>query len=272
MKSKLFILCLANITLLACCSAQSNHEQAPTRSFYLQTIFNSPIVARYIRELSQQIRTIVADEFKAAGITEPIDFDAFMPKPLQRITGYYIDSISRCGEDLLVPKLDKWFGAHLTSHKPLNVAITAHPEFFAPGNDELVVIVADNKNELSKLNRDLREFIHTVNNDYKQCHCRDMYNIAKSEEHPFLPHMGIGRLRTGSIREFIGKNSPSKSADAILKQIKDRVLRATREYLDKELAAHRELLPFEKVTAFWPKGPEGQRYIKEWFNGKGNLT
>ncbi|MDP3889252.1 MAG: hypothetical protein Q8Q25_01760 [bacterium] len=145
--------------------------------------------------------------------------------------------------------------------KAKNVSIKPEVDFFGEGHDELVVLINDPDGELSKLNKEIKGTAHQAHDDYKKIHHRDLYDIAKSERYPFLPHMGLGRIRSNSIKQHIKDKS---LVNDTFERIKQRIKKAAQEVVKESIAASSSKLSFNKIGVL---DLAKQTYIKEWVKG-----
>ena len=107
-----------------------------------------------------------------------------------------------------------------TRINPQSVSITPDAQFFGDHQDELVVLINDPAKELLRYNNTIASASHAAHDAYKKQHNSDLYAIAKSERYPYLPHMGLGRLRIQAIKNLL-KNDVD--APAIIERIKKRI-------------------------------------------------
>ncbi len=82
--------------------------------------------------------------------------------------------------------------------------------------------------------------------------------MAKSERFPFIPHMGIGRIRLQSIKNNIKNTSQINN---ISERIKTEMKNLSSKVLEKLLSQEGPDLTFNK---FGVLDLQKQTYIKEW--------
>jgi hypothetical protein len=75
----------------------------------------------------------------------------------------------------------------------------------------------------------------------------DMYDIAKSERFPYMPHLALGHLRASHIKGLI---SDQAVAQQIIERIKKRILNAVEQELKKLFASENKTLLTSKVNVY----------------------
>lgn len=235
-----------------CSNNQSEQDNQKTRTLLVQTIWTTPTITAVIRELTPTINSVIKKEL---GLDPDYDYAFFIPKKRQRITLYYFNDILQKNESVLLSAIENM---ELAKMKPKNVAATTNAQFFGNQQDELVMIIDDPDGELSTLNQKIKAMAHQLHDVHKKENKYDFYNIAKSERYPFKPHMGIGRMRTQSIKNNI-KNA--SETNTIFERIRTEIKKVTREILQKAFSNKHLPLSFNKFTIL---DLQKQIYIKEW--------
>ena len=248
------VLVIASLFFLipGCSNDQSQQINLKTSTLLVQAHFDSLIISSLINELTPIINGIIKKELK---LTPKYNFDFFIPKKLQRITLYYVnDSIMKDASNLL----STIENMPLMKKNLKHIAATSEVEFFGDQKDELVMMINDSDKELFELNRSIKTITHQANDKYIKKHYRALYNIEKSERFPFLPHMGLGRIRTQSIKNNIKDKSQT---EFIFDRIRDSVKTITHNILEKAFLKKNLSLPFSNFAILDLKK---QIYIKEW--------
>lgn len=217
----------------------------------IQEISDSPLVSSLIKRITPIINDIIKQEL---GLDQEYDFEFFLPKELQRITLYYVNDIPQEVEMVLLRQLEKM---KLHDQKVENVFFTSKVEFFGNQHDELVVMINDSEEELLELNQKIKKSLQLANNEYEKINNQALYNIEKSEWYPFLPHMGLGRIRLQSIKNQIKDESQVMD---ILEQIKQKIKNVTVKII-KELLLPNHTLSFYRIGVL---DLQKRTYIKEW--------
>lgn len=112
--------------------------------------------------------------------------------------------------------------------------------------------------ELTFFNHEIKELMHHANNEYKCNHQVDLYDIAKSERFPFLPHIGLGRIRSMSIKQHI---KDSSQVDKILEQIKQRIKKEALKIVKISLTTDNQKISFNRIGLF---DLQKRDFIKEY--------
>ena len=105
--------------------------------------------------------------------------------------------------------------------------------FFGDDKDELVMLVSgDPKEEFLKLNTTIKEVISEAHKQYKGKQHASLYDVTKSEKFPYLPHIGLGRIRTNSIRQHI---KDTTHVATTFEQIRQRIIKEVLSVAEKML-------------------------------------
>jgi CubicO group peptidase (beta-lactamase class C family) len=207
----------------------------------IQAISDSASLNAIRETVTSSINNIIKEEL---GLDKNFDFEFFIPKQLNRLTLYYVHDMHENGEKDLFSAL-----TFLNTLEALRaVAITQNIYFFGDKQDELVVIIDDPLQELASLNTEIKTRLHQL----------DSYNIAKSEQHPYLPHIGLGRIRFGSIKEHI---KDTDQVNEIFDRIRERIIKLTQEVISKTVTGENDKLSFTKIGIL---DLQKKAYVKEY--------
>ncbi len=114
-------------------------------------------------------------------------------------------------------------------------------------NDELVIKVQDVTGNLSRINQAIKSIMHQENKKYHNAHHVDLYDAPFSERYTYIPHIGLGRLHSGAIKEHV-KNFAD--FDRIFKRIQDRTKDATIEVIKSLLTTNNQKIIFNKFRLY----------------------
>ena len=256
MRSKLMIGAL----LVALCALYLfSHKTTPNTSEHtkllIQGLTNSPALKTITESLSEKINAIIKEELS---LNTDYNADFFSPKPIQRLTLYYINDACTDGNDIIFSSLDTINISNFTIN---TVALKSDVEFFGgPFNekDELVIMINDPNKELSHYNEIIKQALHKANEQYKQTHDHDLYDIAKSEQYSYLPHIGLGRVRSNSVKSNI-KNQSQYAI--IFERIQSRIKKVALECIEHVLNENSKELIFDKIGIL---DLNKHAYIKEY--------
>jgi len=225
------------ITMLALLPACSNHADVSIKhDLFIQLQSSSDLLESLIAAITPIINAGIKEEL---GLAQDDPFEFFLPKKQQKLTVYYVNDIREDGIAQLLASLDSVEKNKLTTtNSP--ISLSPHIEFF--GNpvidvkDELVIMINDPQQRLTALNNIMKTTARSADDMYKQTCKQSLYDVNKSERYPYLPHMGLGRIRSTSIKE---KNKTGVSFE----KLQQRVLRDVQEainslFADKNLALH----------------------------------
>lgn len=255
MNKKLYsILCIL-FFLPGCFSTSDKPSVSITRTYFIQALFDSEVLTSIKKEITPLINQIIKEELE---LDQENSFEFFLPKTRQpqALTLYYVDDMQENGLPLMLSVLD---GMHLPT--PHSVSISQKiddAKFYGDQQDELVILMDDHSGELSHLNLTLKATLQNANNVYKHSNTRNLYNVAKSERFPFVPHIGLGRIRSNSIKQNI------KDASLIQKtfdRIKERILDEIKPIIQAALTAENKKITFNGFCVF---DLEKKECIKEY--------
>jgi 2'-5' RNA ligase len=243
------------ILFLAGCSLNNSPQTdaVPRTKLLVQIHSHASLISSLIADATLLINAIIKDELH---LEKTYDFDFFIPKERQRITLYYVSDFAQNMQDVLFSALEK--SDILSSLSADSVFITVKTEFLGDQQDELVVIVDDRDNELTRLNQKIKSTMYQLNHAYKKSSGYEIYNRAKSEQFPFMPHMGLGRIRVQSIKNQI---NDKLLVEPTLKRIRNRIKEEVSALIELTLSKNPLTFAFDRIAIFEPlKGS----YIKEW--------
>jgi hypothetical protein len=262
--NKLLAVIIAVLLLRSCffTQQQSAQQNTPGHTFFIQIPVESPVVSMLRKELYPVIATIIKEE---AGLEQDKGFPLFFFKSRQAITLYYINDLREQGEPLegilylfVYPVLRLF----KDTPAPQGIMLTSKLDFFGeekPGlfaTKELVVMLDDSKQELAELNTKTKTAVHEANQGFKRAYHTDLYDIAKSERHAYLPHLSIMQLRENYIKYLI--NDPAK-ADAAIRAIKQRIMQVVAEKF-AALSEQERAVTSEKVALY---DLEKRKFVEE---------
>ncbi len=267
MNIKLYAI-ISMLLLLPACFF-NNKQRGNKHTFFIQATLDSTVSEKtfnVIEDIQDKIKPIVDKIIhEELGIKQDKNFPIFFVKKRQAVTIYYINDLYDNNESLrgllylfIEPTLD-------SLQKPLapkNVTLSSKVDFFGEEKKglfsiiSLVGLINDPNKELLLLNKEMKKAIHHANKEYKRAYHIDLYDIAKSEKHAYLPHISLGHLRTNYIKYLV--NDVSK-ADKIVNRIKQRITKAVSDSISS-LAPDNRKLYFDKLTIYDVRKRE---YIKE---------
>jgi len=246
------ILLIATLLTLSCATYlffNKTHIKASQRIF-IQAIPNSSVLKNIIESLSKKINTIIKEELNLDSNNE---LEFFSPKKAQRLTLYSINDVQPNTNDIIITTLDRinihTFVAHNISLKP-EVAFFGGP---FGDNDELVILIADPDKELSSFNQSIKTAMHQADNEYNHMHHKNLYDIAKSERHSYVPHIGLGRVRSNSIKNQLKDQS---QFSAVFERIQSRIKDAALECIKNQLNLYNNKIVYDKIVIFDPAKQE----------------
>ena len=228
-------------------------------TIFIQALPNSPALTNIVESLSKQVDTIIKEELN---LKQSNEFKFFLPKTIQKLTLYSLNNLNNDNTNIITSSLE---------HIPINkfvandISIKPEVEFFGGQfgeNDELVVIINDPNEELSLYNQLIKTAMHKANSEYQKTHGNNLYDVTKSEHYSYVPHIGLGRVRTSSIKSQM--KDPSQFG-IVFERIQSRIKNIALDSIKNELNTHNEKLIFDKIGIF---NPGKQSWIKE-YNIKG---
>jgi len=220
---------LMSCTLLSSCTTITSHQEKYTLA--VQVYADSPVITEVIQKVTPLINNIIKEEL---ALDKSYDFEFFLPKKRQRISLYYLENVEEKNNPLIISRLD---AMNLGKRKLEHVKATSNTEFFGERKDELVITIDDSKKELSALNQEFKR-------NFSEYHQR----------FPFIPHMGLGRVRFGAI----GNHTQSED---VVQHIKKRVKELSSKIMRDALSPKSQKLNFISIGLL---NLHKQIYLKEW--------
>jgi hypothetical protein len=210
----------------------------------IQLLFNSSALSAIKQRITPLINEIVKEEL---GLGQASESKFFSPKEAPRLTLYYINERQPADSELeaAFDKITVKSAEASLSH----VKFVSEVEFFGGPfglDDELVIKIDDSKGELLALHEICKTEMHAANQAYLAVHRHALYNLTESEKHSYLPHVGLGRLRSGSIKESVGDVQFGSLFAKIQARIKVAVTAVVEEVLAGDLSAVR----FDELCLF----------------------
>jgi len=240
--------------MLPICFLKKDSDE-PTANLFVQLNTDSPAMTAIREMVTIRINEIVKEEL---GLPADYDFSFFFPKERNRLTVYYLYDFPDSHQESLFAALASLEGGSA----PRGAVIAPEVDLFGEGGRELVMMIDDSRGELLQMHERVKSIAHQLNDRYRQELHRDLYNIAKSEEFAYKPHIGPGCIRVQSIKDRI--QDPAQT-DVILDRIRKRILETVTNEIVRPLMAElgREL-SFQQLSIFL-LDPKGQRrsYIKD---------
>lgn len=252
MNKKIFLGAACALIVLCTLYFKSITSDSQKQTLLIQAISDSTILTNIRNEITPLINAIIKEEL---GLDKNSDVVFFLPKKINRLTLYYLFDLEENGKNNLFSALDAMKKINPPQH--ISIATTTH--FFGDQHDELVVMINDLQGELSGLNNALKTVAHASNDQYKCKHHKDLFNIKKSEQHSFLPHIGLGRIRIRSIQEHIKEKS---NIEAVLHKIRQRIEQTTLESIKKNFNLGSNKIFFNTVTVL---DLNKQEYLKSCY-------
>ncbi len=250
------VVLLFSLLFLSGCSGDysNNQEKVENTTCLVQAISQAPAITDAIKELAPLINNVIKQELQ---LDEEYDFAFFIPKRLQRVSLYYLNDVNPKNITMIIDELGN---LGIARSAPLEAGASTTPKFFGDQQDELVIMVDDINGTLAALNQKIKQSMHKLNEVYRKQHDQNLYNVAQSERFPFMPHMGLGRIRSQSIKNHIKDNSEIKDTFG---RIKSRILLLTRQKVESLFSKGSLPISFEKIGLLDLKK---QSYAKEWLS------
>lgn len=251
--SPLFVTYMALISLfviLPGCQFDSSEtpkpEQTHRKTYFVQVAFDSPILREIRSSIVPLINHIIKEELDMPKESES---KYFSPKERQPITLYYIVEVQRDSEEFLTSVFDSIQEKCL----PLilkDISFTSSVHFFAGPfgiDDELVIKIDDPTKGLLNLNHQVKTIVNQANEQYRQIHAQDLYNISKSERFPYIPHIGLGRVRSNFIKESM--KDPSQF-NTVFARIQNKIIQAVSQTVLALLNQQNKNIQFNTLCLF----------------------
>jgi len=211
-------------------------------NLFIQGYLSSPLLQAITNQTGVIVNNIIKQEL---GLSSDFDFNFFLPKEKQRLTLYGLNSADiGASTSLIYPVVDSFFEKNELNLKLKKVDLSSELNLFGEHQDELVIKVNDPDEELSSLNQILKDNMHQANLNYRLTHELDLYNIAKSEQFDYVPHIGLGRIRTTSIKQYI---KDITQTTLVLDRINQRILQEVLVMILDQFTKHDTKLIFDSL-------------------------
>ncbi|KKP35837.1 MAG: hypothetical protein UR26_C0002G0137 [candidate division TM6 bacterium GW2011_GWF2_32_72] len=238
-----------------CCKENKciQKEDLERHMMFVQLAAESSTFNLIKEKLYLMVNCVVKEEL---GLNLDYDFDFYMPKAgAQRITLYYLNDTDLKGIDFIDSVLKNVLQKNKNNFDLKNVALGTEVNLFSgPTGDqkeELVLMISDPSKELVALNGELKIAMRNANQEYMGEHNVFLYDVEKAEEHTFLPHVGILRIRSGSIKNYIEEHMDDVvQFDQVYARIEKRVLDEAQEIVKAVLSENDSKLKFNNVCLF----------------------
>lgn len=218
---------------------QSKAENKET--CFVQLMCSCPGITKLREALPRVVNEILQQELSSENPES-----LFLKKDRLPLSVYYLNGMETQGEDVVVKALEN-AEKDLPFKAPQNLVISPAVNFFGEWNDELVIMIDDVDKQLMGLNVLVKALMHSANEAYSKIHGGPLFDIAKSERFPFVPHIGLGRLRSNSIKQQVKDQS---RADEVLERIKSRVRDATLKLLAEIVSQNDKTITCGKLVLF----------------------
>ena len=265
--SRVYAVALCGLALMLPVCFLKKESDEPTANLFVQLNSDSATMTAIREAATIRINQIVKEEL---GLPADYDFSLFVPKERNRLTLYYFYDFPYSQQESLFTALAQLEG----SVAPKGAMITPEVDLFGEGGRELVVMIDDSRGELLQMHERVKAIAHELNDRYRQTHGRDLYNIAKSEEFAYKPHIGPGAIRLQSIKDRIqetasARRSQGRRRDVILERIRSRIRETvTDEVVRPALAEGDAVLTFQQLSIFQLDPTRQVRaYIKDYVFG-----
>jgi len=222
-------------------------------NLFVQLPLNIEAIKKLQRNLDPVIDKIIQEEL---GVKQDKNLPIFFFKKRQAITVYYINDAYDNGENFLFTQLD----VLRIKSVPKNVTIKSEVAFFGGTEAQLIDLVGfidDLSGELLALNKEIKPSVYRVNEEYKKLYHFNFYDIAKSEQFSFKPHISLGHLRLNSIKSLF---KDPLIANSIIERIKQRIMNIVSQALLQLTVDERKIL-FDKLCIY---DQQKREYIKEY--------
>lgn len=253
----LFFSCL----LLMVPACKKNSDPVTTLNLLVQLDTPSSLHATILEEIVPIINASIKQEL---GLDEGYEFEFFMPKHRQVITIYYLRDVQDGGVQELLTTLGQTAKSHWYTLNDAGIALAPKIEFFAGPfgqSDELVMMIDDPHGKLLALHTELQSLLHEVDDRYGKVHAQSLYDSATSEQHPYVPHIGLGRIRSTSIKERCKRADQFKKIQECIKQDVTPVVQRLCAKINRELYIKAlDVFDLQKKTVLreYLLAPEGQ--------------
>jgi len=246
---KIFYTCFNN----KCAEAHIRIISENKHILLVQGICYNDLLASTTNLLNKLVDTIVKDELSAHGVIindtsavqafEYNDYHFFLPKERQRLTFYYINDFNDDYLIIVPQELEKLIRKNRENFFVRQATITSDLRFFGERKDELVSIIADPKKELTFLHTLIKNSMHDLHKS-----CAELYDIQKSEQFDYIPHIGLGRIRVSIIKTLLKERRDSQDSDTVFESIMERIRKETLAILKEELQTRSPQIHFTSIA------------------------
>lgn len=230
------------------CSAMNKNDNVQEvisrRTLFIQGVTDISVLTSIKSELTLAINKIIKEEL---GLNLDYNFDFFLPKNWQRLTLYYLNDTDNEGVCLIDSAIQGILQENEKSFVLQNVKLVSQVNFFGDHKDELVLMIDDPSKELSLLNQRIKITMHEANKKHMCKYNSELYDISHSEKFSYLPHIGLGRIRSTSIKQHI---KDASQVDKIYAQITRRILDEASLIVKELLGKNNIKLVFKTLCIF----------------------
>lgn len=210
-------------------------------TYFIQLIWNCRGISQIREAIAPVINKIIHEELNLKE-----ESPLFLGKDRQALTLYYLDNMHLNGENIFVAKLESMLMANELLI-PRSTSIAPRVDFFGEGQDELVIMINDPTGELTALNNKIKTIAHLINQDYREKNHDNLFDISKSEQFPFVPHIGLGRIRSNSIKQHIKDHS---QVEKTFEHIKGRIRTATLKIVADIITSENQSISYTRLSLF----------------------
>lgn len=247
------------LSLQGCSFNEKSQDNKDQHTYFIQTPIDAEFVSIIQNSMKPAIEKVLDEELN---LKKDPNIPFFFFKKRAAITIYYLNDMFVSAESILISAISDFKDLQAPKH----VAFSSKVDFFGePKEDrmaliDLVVKIEDPLKELSFLNQQVKKLVYTANAEYKKIYGVEMYDLAKSERHAYLPHLSIGHLRANYIKYLINDNA---KAEKIIEKIKNKILKIATDTFAK-LTKNDKEIAFTKLSIF---DLNKRIYIKDFVYG-----
>lgn len=177
---------------------------------------NHPGLTRLQNHIAPLIDRIIKEEVGA----QDDNYPHFIIKKRQNLTLYYLDGFQILHENLLLNALIAMQNRTQGIKAPRAVTISTDSAFFGDRGDELVIKINDPSQALRNVHNDIKETCRVAAAEFKQKYNTNLYDVAKSERFPYVPHSALGRISINALSNYSQK---PEEGFVIFQKIKKRI-------------------------------------------------
>lgn len=243
--SILFTLFIGLAPLIILSQPSTNTKKQENLRYNIQIPVDISELVSIQHELSFIINKIVKKEL---GLKQNYTFNFFREQQNPHISVYFLGDINakNKGKDIIYNAITSLFNKK-SVFEFNNVMLCSNLDFFGFKKNTLVMMVDDGNSELAHLNQVTKETMNKVNEQYKNENNKNLYNIQKSEEFSYHPHIGFGWISVDAIKDRI-KNT--KQADEILEKIRQEILKECQLVFDTFLNEQNSKITIDTLSIF----------------------